>query len=666
MQDSPRQKATTQHDSDSDSDGPGWTNYDDDDSSGNMNDFIQRSMQGSLPTVRSVESMPSTSPVNAARSPEAAPTKDDNPFGPRVKKWGAARKPSVEEATPAAQPDNRDMRNVDDHQALEVRTVQPQQEQPQQEPYSNQQAADADADDEQTSHWHDFFSRREEKSCIVVPSELRESMSNLMSLLNRNADGWQGRDPALHAEIERLKSVWGLVLDIERSGQDSKPVFLFKDGPITSAVKRGQLLLIEDFDLPNQAVVERLNSLLEPSPSFSITEDITISPSDPEDTDQSQQSGPGQSVPILPSFQVFATVHAESPTAKINLSPATRSRFTEIYVQPYSREDLEKVVTSLLSAALPSRSAADTQRIHSAVELMFVLRDEVNNSLGADHESDIHKLFRMVYFVLNHDKSVDLVTRVWLAARFFYFDASKSEYQQELMENCLSTLRKRGNMEVCSDAVRAKIEHIFAAPTAVHGAFVLDDDTSNCNLRNVPLSSIMEPVTQQTGYESVYRLKYTGVCFKTQHDLDLGNATMASAPIQSFINQVARIFAAICTGCPLLLEGPPGTGKTAVVSQVARIVTGKDVARINFSANTSLEHLLGALVPRCVEGRRTFEWQDGKVVQATMAAIGRDQPCLPGGARWHSTVVSHAWRVYVKETWRDCPQQAASAVWSRC
>ena len=49
------------------------------------------------------------------------------------------------------------------------------------------------------------------------------------------------------------------------------------------------------------------------------------------------------------------------------------------------------------------------------------------------------------------------------------------------------------------------------------------------------------------------------------------------------------------------------------------MVTGKEVARINFSANTSLDHLLGAVVPRCVDGKRTFEWQDGKVVQALRA-----------------------------------------------
>jgi MoxR-like ATPase len=49
------------------------------------------------------------------------------------------------------------------------------------------------------------------------------------------------------------------------------------------------------------------------------------------------------------------------------------------------------------------------------------------------------------------------------------------------------------------------------------------------------------------------------------------------------------------------------------------MVTGQEVARINFSANTSLDHLLGAVVPRCVDGKRTFEWQDGKVLQALRA-----------------------------------------------
>ena len=68
-----------------------------------------------------------------------------------------------------------------------------------------------------------------------------------------------------------------------------------------------------------------------------------------------------------------------------------------------------------------------------------------------------------------------------------------------------------------------------------------------------------------------------------------------------------------------MLSGPPGTGKTAVVSQVAKMVTGQEVVRINFSANTSLDHLMGAVVPRCVNGKRTFEWQDGKIVQALRA-----------------------------------------------
>lgn len=417
------------------------------------------------------------------------------------------------------------------------------------------------ADDEQSTPapcWQDYD---DGESTINIAPELRQNMDNLEALLARNEAAWQGADTALFAEVERLKHVWKLILDIEvKNGRDSKPIFLFKDGVVTASVKRGQLLLIEDFDLPNQAVVERLNSLLEPSPSFSITEDITMS-SDAGDHGDEQHAGLMQNIPILPSFTIFATVHSDSTTGKLNLSPATRSRFTEIHVKAYAKKDLKEIVKTLFRALQDP-----ALQIEHAVDLMFVLRNEVNSCLGGDQDSDIHKLFRMVYFVLNHATHVDLVRRVWLAARFFYFDALNSgHYQEELMEQCLRALQKLGLSDACaSTAILQDIKHIFSPPARVHGAIVFEEDGNTSTI--VPLSSIIEWVGKDG--ELVYRLKYTGVCFTAHEELDLQALTLGCAPIQSFVNQVSRITAAISTGCPLLLEGPPGTGKTAVVSQV--------------------------------------------------------------------------------------------------
>lgn len=41
--------------------------------------------------------------------------------------------------------------------------------------------------------------------------------------------------------------------------------------------------------------------------------------------------------------------------------------------------------------------------------------------------------------------------------------------------------------------------------------------------------------------------------------------------------------------------------------------------RINLSASTTLAQLLGCVVPSVREGKRVFEWQDGKVLQALRA-----------------------------------------------
>src|SRR4051812_12941111 len=59
-----------------------------------------------------------------------------------------------------------------------------------------------------------------------------------------------------------------------------EPVFLFKDGCVTKAAKLGQTLILEDLDLASQGVMERLNPLLETSPSYAVTEDVTLSARD--------------------------------------------------------------------------------------------------------------------------------------------------------------------------------------------------------------------------------------------------------------------------------------------------------------------------------------------------------------------------------------------------
>ena len=85
------------------------------------------------------------------------------------------------------------------------------------------------------------------------------------------------------------------------------------------------------------------------------------------------------------------------------------------------------------------------------------------------------------------------------------------------------------------------------------------------------------------------------------------------------VTNVSRIFASLAAKSALLLQGPPGVGKTAVVCAVARVL-GVEVERINFSANTSLEQLFGSTMPLIdKKGNRIFKWCNGVLLDGLYA-----------------------------------------------
>ena len=57
-----------------------------------------------------------------------------------------------------------------------------------------------------------------------------------------------------------------------------------------------------------------------------------------------------------------------------------------------------------------------------------------------------------------------------------------------------------------------------------------------------------------------------------------------------------KLLRAYTLGKPILVEGPPGVGKTALVGQVAK-VTGRKLVRVNLSEQTDMMDLLGSEYP---------------------------------------------------------------------
>lgn len=78
-----------------------------------------------------------------------------------------------------------------------------------------------------------------------------------------------------------------------------------------------------------------------------------------------------------------------------------------------------------------------------------------------------------------------------------------------------------------------------------------------------------------------------------------------------------KLLRAFTLGKPVLIEGPPGVGKTSLVENLAK-QTGKKLIRVNLSEQTDMMDLLGSEYPTASaeEDEIKFSWCDGVLLQA--------------------------------------------------
>lgn len=139
---------------------------------------------------------------------------------------------------------------------------------------------------------------------IVTPEELLPDICNAAE-----------RDPQSRLNTFKVecKSI------IQRSNVDNRACFGWIDGALVKALKEGKWLILDNANLCNASVLDRLNSLLEPDGFLSIHEHCN-------------PDGSAQTVKPHRNFQVFMTMDPRYG----ELSRAMRNRLIEIFVPPHS------------------------------------------------------------------------------------------------------------------------------------------------------------------------------------------------------------------------------------------------------------------------------------------------------------------------------------------
>jgi len=335
-------------------------------------------------------------------------------------------------------------------------------------------------------------------------------------------------------------------------------LFEWADGSLVHAMKQGHYFLLDEISLADDSVLERLNSVLEPSRTLLLAE-----------------KGPtDSSITASDGFQFLATMNPGGDYGKKELSPALRNRFTEIWVPAMSDlDDILEIVQSKLKPGLVQ---------HAGVIVSFSqwFNDKYNNSVSSS--ISIRDTLAWVSFVNNSAHADPLFSIVHGAAMVFIdtlganpaglLAISATSIQDE-KKTCLHHLSKLLGQDV-SPAYFGAVDIISTEQTFQLGSFSIPKFSSAASQSS---SFALEAPTTRSN--------------------------------------AMRVVRALQLAKPILLEGNPGVGKTTLVTALARAI-GKPLTRLNLSEQTDLMDLFGSDVP--VEGGAagTFAWRDAPFLKA--------------------------------------------------
>ena len=134
-------------------------------------------------------------------------------------------------------------------------------------------------------------------------------------------------------------------------------MFEWQDGPLVLAMKQGDIFVLDEINLAEDAVIERLNSVLEASRTITLAEKggsgsatSTITGGGAVDKHGTIHS---ECIIAHKDFKFLATMNPGGDFGKRELSPALRSRFTEIYVPPITDpSDQMAIITESLKSQI--------------------------------------------------------------------------------------------------------------------------------------------------------------------------------------------------------------------------------------------------------------------------------------------------------------------------
>ena len=382
------------------------------------------------------------------------------------------------------------------------------------------------------------------KDCETYKDEFKADVG----VLQEAYETLQRQLPAVVTDSMRLR--------VEQSMASARALFEWVDGSLVYAMQHGDHFLLDEISLADDSVLERLNSVLEPSRTLFLAEKGTNN----------------SLIKASPDFQFLATMNPGGDYGKRELSPALRNRFTEIWV-PHTSDENEMLEIAQAKIAPSMLGFAENM-------IEFAAWYATTYNPAAPYIS-IRDLLAWIQFV-NTWQVANSGLALLHGAAVVYIDGLGANPASKLAiaENAVSKER-----QVCL----MKLDEVF-----------------QCDL-----SSLYGEKCAISLKDGVFNIGH----FEIARHSDQPVSPRYSLQAPTTRVNAMKIVRALQIRKPILLEGSPGVGKTTLIAALAQAI-GMPLTRINLSDQTELMDLFGSDIP--IEGAEAgkFAWCDAPFLRA--------------------------------------------------
>ncbi|MCE1247002.1 MAG: AAA family ATPase [Firmicutes bacterium] len=324
------------------------------------------------------------------------------------------------------------------------------------------------------------------------------------------------------------------------------------DGIVVESMKKGQWLLLDEVNLADPAILERLNSLLDDDRSLILTEKNN------------------EVVKAHENFRCFATMNPSSYAGRKKLSAAMMNRFHKVWMDGLEPSEMVEVLKA--KSKLPDKTLLQMCMFHQTIADMAEHK-QIGKKDGNFPFSlrDMQKWIKRINHYKEKDPNADVGKIIWREARHVYEDRFIREADRAIVEDTLKLTFSEANKP--ADGVKTLISE---------------------NGKTVKIGDMDLNVNPEGG-------------------AFVPSAKARLVSIDSTNKVLEKMAKCVNFDEPVLLVGPTAAGKTAKVKYLANL-TNNNLRRYNLSMQTDTTEFIGGFKPTGVPGE--YKWSDGILVDA--------------------------------------------------